>query len=83
MRECFEEFGNGENYKISSNALESLQEATEQYMIESFKDSQYAAIHAKRRVVRVDDLRLVRRIISKSSNGSSIHKMHNFKFNTF
>ena len=85
MRESFEAEGKG--YKISASALECIQEATETFMIDLFSDAQYAALHAKRRIVSIKDISLVNTVRNRSGSNQSAHAngmfyKHN-RFNIF
>ena len=46
--------------RMQSRALLALQEAVEGYLVDLFRDSQFAAAHAKRVTVEPCDLQLVR-----------------------
>ena len=49
-------------FRVQGLALESLQEATEAYLIGLFEDTNLLAIHAKRVTIATKDMRLARRI---------------------
>ena len=49
-------------YRIQSNALFALQEASEAYLVSLFEDVNLCALHAKRVTIMVADMQLARRI---------------------
>ena len=51
--------------KFQKKAIEALQEATEHYMVELFRDSNLLAIHADRKTITPEDLQLAARIKGK------------------
>ncbi|XP_076300403.1 histone H3.3 type b-like [Lasioglossum baleicum] len=50
------------NIRIQATALEALQVAAEAYLVQLFEDSILITMHAKRVVLQVRDVRLVRRL---------------------
>ena len=73
VKESFKTEGKEKDYKISVKALECIQEATENFMIELFADAQYASLHAKRRIVTIKDVSLVNRVRDSSGSNQSRH----------
>ena len=53
--------------RVTSDALESLQEAAEAYLVRVFEDSNLCAIHAKRVTVMPKDFALAQRLRSMLS----------------
>jgi histone H3/H4 len=53
---------NHEALRWQARALEALQTAAEQYLVELFEDANLCAIHAKRVTMMVKDIQLARRI---------------------
>ena len=54
---------NGESVsRITATAIQALQEATEHYVVDLFRDSVLASTHAKRTTVQIKDVQLVKRI---------------------
>ena len=49
-------------YRIEAQALEALQEACEMYIVQLYEDSNLLAKHAKRITLKVEDVKLVRRL---------------------
>jgi histone H3/H4 len=49
-------------YSWSSEALLALQDASEDYIVHIFKDTNLCAIHAKRVTIKPKDMQLARRI---------------------
>ena len=56
--------GIGAELRVTSDALESLQEAAEAYLVCVFEDSNLCAIHAKRVTVMPKDFALAQRLRS-------------------
>ena len=50
------------HYRFQSSAIQAIQEACEQYLVQLFEDGNLCAIHAKRVTLMVRDLKLARRI---------------------
>ena len=48
--------------RFQSSALLALQEASEAYLVSLFEDSQLCAIHARRKTIKVVDMKLAKRI---------------------
>eukprot|EP00210_Caulerpa_lentillifera_P007668 g7319.t1 len=48
--------------RFQTSALMALQEATEDYLVKLFADTQYCAIHAKRITIMPKDMMLARRL---------------------
>ena len=48
--------------RIQSSALGALQEATENYLIRHFEDTNLCAIHARRVTIQAKDMQLARRL---------------------
>tara|TARA_B110000285_G_C14936669_1_gene519957 strand:- start:475 stop:816 length:342 start_codon:yes stop_codon:yes gene_type:complete len=53
---------NHEALRWEAKALEALQTASEQYLVELFEDANLCAIHARRVTIMVKDIQLARRI---------------------
>ena len=53
--------------RVTSDALESLQEAAEAYLVHVFEDSNLCAIHAKRVTIMPKDFALVQRLCSMTN----------------
>ena len=53
---------NKTNYRMQASACLALQEATEAYIVHLFEDAVLCMAHAKRKTIRLSDIRLVRRI---------------------
>ncbi|KAE8231103.1 hypothetical protein CF326_g3890 [Tilletia indica] len=51
-----------QDLRMQSSAISALQEATEAYLTDLFKDANAAAIHAKRVTLQVRDIHLARRL---------------------
>ena len=51
-----------DKYRMQASACLAMQEATEQYLVGLFEDSNMCAIHAKRVTVMVKDIQLAQRI---------------------
>ena len=56
--------GIGAELRVTSDALESLQEVAEAYLVRVFEDSNLCAIHAKRVTVMPKDFALAQRLHS-------------------
>ena len=56
--------GIGAELRVTLDALESLQEAAEAYLVHVFEDSNLCAIHAKRVTVMPKDFALAQRLHS-------------------
>ncbi|KAK0530937.1 Histone cluster 1 [Tilletia horrida] len=56
--------------RIQSTAIQAIQEATEQFIVELFKDACDAAVHARRQTVMVRDMALVRRMRGDTASTS-------------
>merc|ERR1711925_32871 len=52
--------GTDKDYRFQSTAIATLQEATEQYLVNFFHDSMACATHAKRKTVMEKDIQLVK-----------------------
>ena len=53
--------------RFQNNALLSLQEASESYLVGLFEDTNLCALHAKRVTIKAKDIQLVRRIRGERS----------------
>ena len=62
VRESIQKHCIDKNLRIQSTALECLQEATEAYLVDIFKNTQYCAIHRKRITITANDWQLTKRI---------------------
>ena len=60
MREITQEYNN--SLRFQASAIEALQSATENYMVQVFEDTNDCAIHAKRQTIKPTDLRLALRL---------------------
>ena len=60
VREIAQDYNSGLRFQIS--ALSALQEATENYIISLFEDTNLCAIHAKRVTIMPKDMKLAKRI---------------------
>ena len=78
VREIFDDLsvlgGNEDRYRITRQALNGLQEASEAYMVGLFEDSNLCAIHAKRVTLQARDMQLARRIRGETINETSLRK---------
>ncbi|KAF8998528.1 hypothetical protein BDQ17DRAFT_1247537, partial [Cyathus striatus] len=54
--------GYASNLRFMASAIEALQEASEAYLVSLFKDTNCAAIHAKRITIQPKDMYLARRL---------------------
>ncbi|KAE8219904.1 hypothetical protein CF326_g8850 [Tilletia indica] len=59
---CQNKFWFYEELRFQSSALSALQEATEAYLVDFFKDVNLAAIHAGRVTIQPRDMHLARRL---------------------
>ncbi|XP_033321701.2 uncharacterized protein LOC117217916 [Megalopta genalis] len=63
VRDIISEMSSSPNdIRVSSVALEALQEAVEAYLVQFFEDCILVAMHAKRVTLQVQDVRLLRRL---------------------
>jgi histone H3 len=53
---------NADNIRITADALECLQEASEAYLVGLYEDTNLCAIHGKRVTVQPKDMQLARRL---------------------
>ena len=60
VREIAQDYNSGLRFQIS--AVSALQEATENYIISLFEDTNLCAIHAKRVTIMPKDMKLAKRI---------------------
>ena len=60
VREIAQEFKS--DLRFTSMGILALQEASENYLVGVFEDTQLAAIHANRVTIKVDDMQMVRRL---------------------
>ncbi len=65
MREIIQQIST--DLRVTSDALESLHEAAEAYLVRVFKDSNLCAIHAKRVTVMPKDFALAQHLRSMLS----------------
>lgn len=65
VREIAQDFKN--DLRFQANALAALQEATENYLVHLFEDTNLCAIHAKRITIMPKDLQLARRVRGEKS----------------
>ncbi|POY75279.1 hypothetical protein BMF94_1649 [Rhodotorula taiwanensis] len=61
-REIAETLGGGHMYRWQGSALQALQEAAEDYLVDLFSDCNLCAIHAKRVTIQPKDMQLARRL---------------------
>lgn len=63
VREIASDFKlNGDDVRFERAAMEALQHAAEQYLVEMFEHGQLCSIHARRITIKPEDIRLARRI---------------------
>ena len=69
VREIAQDFtsNKGEAIRFQSSAIVALQEASEDYLVHLFEDSNLNAIHAKRVTIMAKDMQLARRIRGERS----------------
>ena len=60
---CLDVCVNGADIRWQSNAILTIQEASEQYLVRLFEDTNLCAIHAKRVTIKPKDMFLVKRIV--------------------
>ncbi len=65
MREIIQEIST--ELRVTSDTLESLQEAAEAYLVHVFEDSNLCAIHTKRVTVMPKDFALAQRLCSMTN----------------
>jgi len=60
LREIAQDYKN--DIRFQSSAILALQEAAEAYLVHLFEDTNLCAIHGKRMTIKIQDMRLARRI---------------------
>ncbi|CAL4088008.1 unnamed protein product, partial [Meganyctiphanes norvegica] len=60
VKEIFQGFR--PEYRVQTDALEAMQEATEAFVTELFADSTLGCYHANRKTIKVQDMQLAKRI---------------------
>ena len=68
---CLDVCSNGNEIRWQSNAILAIQEASEQFLVRLFEDTNLCAIHAKRVTIQPKDIYLVRRIIAENRKHKS------------
>ena len=66
VREVAQDFG---NYRFQASAIAALQEASEDYLVRLFEDTNICAIHARRVTILPKDIFLARRLRGETQRG--------------
>ena len=62
VREIFSQISSTQTFRVTPQALQALQEASESFLVNMFEQSNLIAIHGKRVTVNVKDILLWRRL---------------------
>ena len=68
---CLDVCTNGADIRWQSNAILAIQEASEQYLVRLFEDTNLCVIHAKRVTIKPKDMFLVKRIVEDNAQHKS------------
>ena len=68
VREITQEVGN-KDFRFQASALAILQEASEDYLVRLFEDTNICAIHARRVTILPKDIQLARRLRGETARG--------------
>uniref|UniRef100_A0A914Q0R5 Histone H2A/H2B/H3 domain-containing protein n=1 Tax=Panagrolaimus davidi TaxID=227884 RepID=A0A914Q0R5_9BILA len=64
VRETITKMSGGKTFRVQSEAIEALMQASEAYLVTLFQTSYWCTNHAKRVTLSVEDIQLVRRILA-------------------